>query len=115
MEVGNPDNPLMKKLYIRAAIAEGMNRQSLIGALYGKIAPGLKPLNNPEYEQFAEANGKNAFFNEVQLQPEGRDRAPEEERLHRRSFDAERQQPQRVDLRRSEDRVQVRHDHARVA
>ena len=105
----------MKKLYIRAAIAEGMNRQSLIRALYGKIAPGLKPLNNPEYEHSAEANGKNAFFNEVQLQPEGRHRAPEEERVHRRSFDAERQQPQRLDLRRSEDRVQFDTTTQRVA
>jgi peptide/nickel transport system substrate-binding protein len=69
MEVGTPDNSLMKKLYIRAAISEGMNRQSLIGALYGKVAPGLKPLNNPEYEQFAQANGKNAFFNKYNYNP----------------------------------------------
>ncbi len=71
MEVGTPDNPLMKKQYIRAAIAEGMNRQQLIGALYGKVAPGLKPLNNPEYEQFAEANGKNAFFKKYNDNPKG--------------------------------------------
>jgi peptide/nickel transport system substrate-binding protein len=71
MEVGTPDNPLMKKLYIRAAISEGMNRQSLIAALYGKVAPGLKPLNNPEYEQFAEANGKNAFFAKYNYNPKG--------------------------------------------
>jgi peptide/nickel transport system substrate-binding protein len=71
MEVGTPVNPLMKKLYIRAAIAEGMNRQSLIAALYGKIAPGLKPLNNPEYEQFAQANGKSAFFGKYNYNQKG--------------------------------------------
>ncbi|HEY2310663.1 MAG TPA: ABC transporter substrate-binding protein [Gaiellaceae bacterium] len=69
MQVGNPDNPLMKKLYIRAAIAEGMNRQSLIAAVYGTVAPGLKPLNNPEYELGAEASGKNAFFAKYNYNP----------------------------------------------
>ena len=63
MEVGTPDNPLMKNLYIRQAIALGMNRQQLINALYPpSIAPGLKPLDNPEYEQFAPAKGKFAYF-----------------------------------------------------
>jgi ABC-type transport system substrate-binding protein len=69
MEVGTPNNSLMKKLYIRAAIAEGMNRQSLIAALYGKVAPGLKPLDNPEFEQFAVAKGKNAFFHKYNFNP----------------------------------------------
>ena len=69
MEVGNPDNPLMKKLYIRAAMSEGMNRQSLIKALYGPIAPGLKPLNNPEFELGPNANGKNAYFAQYNYNP----------------------------------------------
>jgi ABC-type transport system substrate-binding protein len=71
LEVATPDNPLLKKQYVRAAISEGMNRQSLIAALYGKVAPGLKPLNNPEYEQFSEANGKNAFFSKYNYNPKG--------------------------------------------
>ena len=71
LEVGNPDNPLMKKQYIRAALSEGMNRQSLIKALYGPIAPGLKPLNNPEFELGSEANGKNAFFSKYNYNPKG--------------------------------------------
>ncbi len=71
LEVGNPDNSLMKKLYIRAALTEGMNRQSLIKALYGPIAPGLKPLNNPEFELGSEANGKNAFFSKYNYNPKG--------------------------------------------
>jgi peptide/nickel transport system substrate-binding protein len=69
LEVGNPVNSLMKKLYIRAAISEGMNRQSLIKALYGPIAPGLKPLNNPEFELGSAANGKNAFFSKYNYNP----------------------------------------------
>jgi peptide/nickel transport system substrate-binding protein len=55
-------NPLLGKQYIRAAIAEGMNRQSLIKALYGSIAPGLKPLNNTFYEIGPNATGTHAYF-----------------------------------------------------
>jgi peptide/nickel transport system substrate-binding protein len=62
-------NPLMAKLYIRQAIAEGMNRQSLIKALYGGIAPGLKPLDNPFYEFGAPATGKFAFFHKYNYNP----------------------------------------------
>jgi peptide/nickel transport system substrate-binding protein len=69
MEVANPDNPLMKKLYIRAAMSEGMNRQSLINALYGKVAPGLKPLNNPEFELGPNASGKFAYFKKYNYSP----------------------------------------------
>jgi peptide/nickel transport system substrate-binding protein len=62
-------NPLLAKQYIRAAIAEGMNRQSLIKALYGSIAPGLKPLNNPFYEIGSAANGKFAYFSKFNYNP----------------------------------------------
>jgi peptide/nickel transport system substrate-binding protein len=62
-------NPLLAKLYIRAAISEGMNRQSLIKALYGPIAPGLKPLNNPEYEIGTNATGKYAYFKKYNFNP----------------------------------------------
>jgi peptide/nickel transport system substrate-binding protein len=62
-------NPLLTKQYIRAAIAEGMNRQSLINALYGSIAPGLKPLNNPEYEIGTNATGKHAYFLKYNFNP----------------------------------------------
>jgi peptide/nickel transport system substrate-binding protein len=62
-------NSLMAKLYIRQAIAEGMNRQSLIKALYGGIAPGLKPLDNPFYEFGAPATGKFAFFHKYNYNP----------------------------------------------
>ena len=64
-------NPLLTKQYIRQAIAEGMNRQSLITALYGSIAPGLKPLNNTEYEIGTNASGKYAYFHKYNFNPKG--------------------------------------------
>jgi ABC-type transport system substrate-binding protein len=64
-------NPLLGKQYIRQAIAEGMNRQSLITALYGSIAPGLKPLNNTEWEIGTNASGKFAYFKKYNYNPKG--------------------------------------------
>jgi len=65
----NAWNPLLTKQYIRAAISEGMNRPSLIKALYGPIAPGLKPLNNTFYEIGPNANGKFAYFKKYNFNP----------------------------------------------
>src|SRR4029077_2422117 len=69
IEVGPQGNPLLKKQAVRVAIAEGMNRQSLIKALYGSIAPGLKPLDNPEYEIGTNATGKFAYFHKYNYNP----------------------------------------------
>jgi peptide/nickel transport system substrate-binding protein len=69
LQVGPGGNPLLKKQYVRAAIALGMNRPSLIKALYGGIAPGLKPLNNTEYEFGGPANGKYAYFKKYNYNP----------------------------------------------
>jgi peptide/nickel transport system substrate-binding protein len=69
IEVGPGGAPLLKKLFIRQAIAEGMNRPSLIKALYGGIAPGLKPLNNTFYEFGAPAGGKFAYFKKYNFNP----------------------------------------------
>jgi len=71
IEVGPGGAPLLKKQYVRAAIAEGMNRPSLIKALYGGIAPGLKPLNNTFYEFGAPASGKFAYFKKYNFNPKG--------------------------------------------
>ena len=71
IEVGAQGNPLLKKQWMRAAIAESLNRQSLIKALYGSIAPGLKPLNNPEYELGANAGGKYSYFKKFNFNPKG--------------------------------------------
>ena len=54
---------------MRQAIALGIDRQSLIKAVYGTIAPGLKPLNNLEYETRRE---RDPALREVELQPEAR-------------------------------------------
>jgi len=58
---GGTAMPLLKQLWFRQAIALSINRSDLIRALFGQIAPGLKPLNNPYYEL-----GTNAkpYFNE---------------------------------------------------
>jgi peptide/nickel transport system substrate-binding protein len=69
IEVGPGGAPLLKKQYVRAAIAMGMNRPSLIKALYGGIAPGLKPLNNTFYEFGAPASGKFAYFKKYNFNP----------------------------------------------
>ena len=69
IEVGPGGAPLLKKLYMRQAIAMGMNRPSLIKALYGGIAPGLKPLNNTFYEFGAPASGKFAYFKKYNFNP----------------------------------------------
>ncbi len=69
IEVGPGGAPLLKKLYMRQAIAMGMNRPSLIKALYGGIAPGLKPLNNTFYEFGSPANGKFAYFKKYDFNP----------------------------------------------
>jgi peptide/nickel transport system substrate-binding protein len=61
---GGTGMPLLKQLWFRQAIALAINRTSLIKALYAQIAPGMKPLNNPEYEIGPNANGKNAYFNQ---------------------------------------------------
>jgi len=69
IEQGPQGDPLLKKQYVRAAIAEGMNRQSLIKALYGSIAPGLKPLNNTFYEIGTNATGKHGYFKKYNFNP----------------------------------------------
>jgi len=71
IDVGPGGPALLKKQYVRAAIAEGMNRPSLIKALYGGIAPGLKPLNNTFYEFGSPANGKFAYFAKYNFNPKG--------------------------------------------
>src|SRR3954454_9778139 len=47
---GGTANPLLKQLWFRQALALSMNRLSLVKALYGTIAPNLRPLNNTIWE-----------------------------------------------------------------
>lgn len=69
IEVGPQGAALLKNQWMRAAIAEGLNRQGVINALYGTIAPGLKPLNNTFYEIGTLANGSYAYFNQYNYNP----------------------------------------------
>ncbi len=50
IQFGAKGHPLLKAPWMRQAIAMGMDRHSLIKALYGSIAPGMKPLNNTIWE-----------------------------------------------------------------
>jgi peptide/nickel transport system substrate-binding protein len=54
---------------MRQAIAMGIDRVSLIQALFGQISPGEKPLNNPLWNVGADATGKNAFFDVYAFAP----------------------------------------------
>ncbi|MBX6370415.1 MAG: peptide ABC transporter substrate-binding protein [Rhodospirillales bacterium] len=47
INVGKPANPLLKQLWFRQAIAQSIYRQDLVKALFGEIAPKMKPLDNP--------------------------------------------------------------------
>jgi ABC-type transport system substrate-binding protein len=47
---GGTAHALLKQKWFRQAIMMGMDRHSLIVALFGQIAPGLKPLNNAMWE-----------------------------------------------------------------
>lgn len=60
----NQANPLLAKAWMRQAIALGLNRPAIIKAIYTDtgIAPGLKPLNNPEFEIGKYATGAYAYF-----------------------------------------------------
>ncbi|MHB8649721.1 MAG: peptide ABC transporter substrate-binding protein [Gaiellaceae bacterium] len=50
IQYGAKGNPLLKAPWMRQAIAMGMDRSSLVKALFAPIAPGLKPLNNTIWE-----------------------------------------------------------------
>jgi len=71
VEVGPQGNPLLKDLWMRAAISEALNRQGAIKSLYGSIAPGLKPLDNTFYEIGPNATGSNAYFHQYNYNPAG--------------------------------------------
>ena len=49
IQFGPKSNPLLHAPWFRHAVMMGMDRPSLIKALYSQLAPGMKPLNNLEY------------------------------------------------------------------
>ena len=62
----NQANPNLAHPWMRQAIALGVNRPAIIKAIYTdtNIAPGLKQLQNPEYEIGARATGAYAYFSQ---------------------------------------------------
>ena len=62
---------LTTKQYFREALAEALNRQPVINAVYNGIVPKnkLKPLNNPEWEFGSLATGKYAYFGKYNYNP----------------------------------------------
>jgi ABC-type transport system substrate-binding protein len=63
IQYGPKGNPLLKAPWFRHALMMGMDRNSLITALYSDIAPGQKPLNNLEYVTGATAIPHFAIWN----------------------------------------------------
>ena len=60
-------NPLLRSPWMRQALMMGMNRTGLINAVFGSIAPGLKPLNSLVVFQ-ADSRYKN-YFNKWNYNP----------------------------------------------
>jgi peptide/nickel transport system substrate-binding protein len=63
IQFGPKSNPLTHAPWFRQALMMGMDRPSLIKALYSQIAPGQKPLNNLEYVTGATATPHFAKWN----------------------------------------------------
>jgi len=63
IQFGPKSNPLTHAPWFRHALMMGMDRPSLIKALYSQIAPGMKPLNNLEYVTGAQATPHFAIWN----------------------------------------------------
>ena len=52
MQFGKNGHPALKKRYVRQSIMTGINRTQIAQALYGTIAPGLKPTNSHMFVPF---------------------------------------------------------------
>ena len=68
-QFGPKGQPLLRQPWMRQAIAMGINRTSLIRALYSQIAPHQKPLNNAYYEIGPTSQGSNANFTKWNFAP----------------------------------------------
>ena len=52
IQFGAQGHPALKLRYVRQALITGMNRTQVANALYGTIAPGLKPVNSHMFKPF---------------------------------------------------------------
>src|SRR5918996_1091639 len=55
VQFGAQGHPALKQRYVRQAMITGMNRGQIAQALYGTIAPGLKPVNSHMFKPFESA------------------------------------------------------------
>jgi peptide/nickel transport system substrate-binding protein len=51
-QFGDKGHPALKRKYVREALITGMNRTQIAQALYGTIAPGLKPVQSHIFKPF---------------------------------------------------------------
>ena len=102
---GPKGNPLLQAPWMRQAITLGIDRHSIIKALYGTIAPAtLKPLNNLEYEIGTNAIPHFAKWN----CGTGQGACTAEVALHRWPVRARPEQHRDLDVRRPEGGVPLR-------
>jgi peptide/nickel transport system substrate-binding protein len=52
IQFGDKGHPALKKKFVRQALITGMNRNQVAEALYGTIAPGLKPVQSHLFKPF---------------------------------------------------------------
>ena len=52
IQFGDKGHPALKKRYVREALITGINRRQIANALYGEIAPGLKPAQSHLFKPF---------------------------------------------------------------
>jgi peptide/nickel transport system substrate-binding protein len=52
IQFGDKGHPALKRRFVREALIRGMNRNQIAEALYGTIAPGLKPVQSHIYKPF---------------------------------------------------------------
>ncbi|MEX2212076.1 MAG: ABC transporter substrate-binding protein [Gaiellaceae bacterium] len=59
IQFGAQGHVALKQRYVRQALITGMNRTQIANALYGTIAPGLKPVNSHMYKPFESSYREN--------------------------------------------------------
>ncbi|MEX2646287.1 MAG: ABC transporter substrate-binding protein [Gaiellaceae bacterium] len=59
IQFGAQGHPALKQRYVRQALITGINRTQIANALYGTIAPGLKPVNSHMFKPFESSYREN--------------------------------------------------------
>ncbi len=98
---GPKGHPALDKKYVREALVRGINRQQIVNALWVQtgLVRSAKDLPVLQKQRLLPAAGAvQAVLEQVRVQPEGRDRTAEEERVHGRPGHAVRVQQQHLEL-----------------